>query len=102
MVPSWGRCTTHFRTYFSGDWNVHWGYDLDFEPWPNEYESPRIAKIDATANDVDGVDIEGFPTIKFWRADSKAPRQSNFDSEPLMGSKSPLVTIELQWLPLQL
>lgn len=31
----------------------------------------RIAKIDATANDVDGVDIEGFPTIKFWRADNK-------------------------------
>ena len=19
-------CTTHFRTYFSGDWDVHWGY----------------------------------------------------------------------------
>lgn len=30
-----------------------------------------IAKIDATANDVEGVDIEGFPTIKFWRADHK-------------------------------
>ena len=26
MVPFWGRCTTHFRTYFSGDWDVHWGY----------------------------------------------------------------------------
>ena len=25
----------HFRTYFSGDWNIHWGYDLDFDPWPN-------------------------------------------------------------------
>ena len=22
------RCTTHFRTYFSGDWDVHWGYGL--------------------------------------------------------------------------
>ena len=29
-----GRCTTHFRTYFSGDWDVHWGYGLDFDPWP--------------------------------------------------------------------
>ena len=29
--------------------------------------------MDATANDVDGVDIEGFPTIKFWRADNKDP-----------------------------
>ena len=34
MVPFWGRCTTHFRTYSSGDWDVHWGYDLDFGPWP--------------------------------------------------------------------
>ena len=34
MVPFWGGCTTHFRTYFSGDWDVHWGYDLDFDPWP--------------------------------------------------------------------
>merc|ERR1712190_431864 len=30
-----------------------------------------IAKIDATANDVEGVDVEGFPTIKFWPADNK-------------------------------
>ena len=21
-------CTTHFRTYFSGDWDVHWGYGI--------------------------------------------------------------------------
>ena len=20
--------------YFSGDLDVHWGYDLDFDPWP--------------------------------------------------------------------
>ena len=25
-IPFWGRCTTHFRTYFSGD--VHWGYGI--------------------------------------------------------------------------
>ena len=27
MVPSWGRCATHFRTYFSGwiESDVHWG-----------------------------------------------------------------------------
>ena len=23
MVPFWGRCTTHFRTYSSGDWDLH-------------------------------------------------------------------------------
>ena len=22
-----GEFTAHFRTYFSGDWDVHWGYD---------------------------------------------------------------------------
>ena len=29
-----GEFTTQFRTYFSGDWDVHWGYDLAFDPWP--------------------------------------------------------------------
>ena len=24
-----GEFTTHFRTCFSGDWDVHWGCDLD-------------------------------------------------------------------------
>ena len=26
-IPFWlvGEFTTHFRTYFSGDWDVHWG-----------------------------------------------------------------------------
>ena len=35
-IPFWlvGEFTTHFRTHFSGDWDVHWGYDLDFDPWP--------------------------------------------------------------------
>ena len=29
MVPFWGfRCTTDFRTYVSGDWDVGW----DLEP----------------------------------------------------------------------
>ena len=23
-----GEFATHFRTYFSGDWDVHWGYGL--------------------------------------------------------------------------
>ena len=27
-------CTIHFRTYLSGEWDVHWEYDLDFDPWP--------------------------------------------------------------------
>ena len=30
MASFWGRCTTHFRTYFSGwiESDVHWGYGL--------------------------------------------------------------------------
>ena len=27
-IPFWGRCTSHFRTYFSGDWDIHCGYGL--------------------------------------------------------------------------
>ena len=27
-IPFWDRCTTHFRTYFSGDRDVHWGYKI--------------------------------------------------------------------------
>jgi len=30
-----------------------------------------IAKMDSTANEVDGVSVSGFPTIKFWPADKK-------------------------------
>ena len=37
MVPFWDRCTTRL-VYFSGDWDVHWGYDLGFDPWP-----PKLA-----------------------------------------------------------
>ena len=38
MVAYWDRCTTHFRTYFSGDWDVHWGI-LAFDPWPTDSQS---------------------------------------------------------------
>ena len=37
MISLWARCTTHFRTYLSGDWDVHGGLtDLYVDPWPNE------------------------------------------------------------------
>jgi len=39
-----------------------------------------IAKIDSTANEVEGVSVTGFPTIKFWRRDQKsAPQDYNGD-----------------------
>ena len=25
-IPFWGGCTTHFRAYFSWDWDVHYGF----------------------------------------------------------------------------
>ena len=28
VIPFWGRCTTQFRTYFSGGWDVHWEYGI--------------------------------------------------------------------------
>ena len=40
-IPFWGSCTTRFSRDFSGNWDVHWGYDLDFDPWPAE---PRAKK----------------------------------------------------------
>lgn len=36
-----------------------------------------IAKMDATANEVDGVSVQGFPTIKFWPAGNKTPIDFN-------------------------
>jgi len=32
-----------------------------------------IGEMDATANEVDGVNIESFPTIKFYPANNKTP-----------------------------
>ena len=47
-IPFWGKCTTQFSLYFSGDWDVHWGpTDLDFDPWPHHFEQAlgfRFAK----------------------------------------------------------
>jgi len=31
-----------------------------------------IAKMDATGNEVEGVNIQGFPTIKYWPANNKS------------------------------
>ena len=31
--------------YFSGDWAVFWGYDLDFAPWPSKLGLPMAAPL---------------------------------------------------------
>jgi len=37
------------------------------------YKSFVIAKVDATANEIPGVEIEGYPTLKFYPAKNKTP-----------------------------
>lgn len=49
-----------------------------------------IAKMDATANEVDGVDIRGYPTLKFYAKGSKGTPQDYDGSRELDGLK--------QWL----
>jgi len=39
-----------------------------------------IAKIDGTANEIEGVSVQGFPTIKLWPANNKAT-PIDFDGE---------------------
>ena len=36
----WGRCTTHFSTYFSGDWDVHQGCGI----LTHSHLAPRITR----------------------------------------------------------
>ena len=48
----------------------------EYEKLANEFKgvnSVVIAKMDATANEARGVEIKGFPTLKFYPANSKKP-----------------------------
>ena len=42
-----GEFTTHFRTCFSGwiESDVHWGYDLDFDPWQTGLPGAELTTI---------------------------------------------------------
>ena len=42
-----------FRTYFSGDWDVHQGYSF-FDPWPNVGSSGE-SKVEETGSQIWGV-----------------------------------------------
>ena len=41
-----GEFTNHFRTYFSGDWDVPWGCDLGFDPWPHGFVGVKNPTVD--------------------------------------------------------
>jgi len=40
-----------------------------------------IAKIDATANEVPGVNIKGFPTIKYYAGNKKSEAPIDYEGE---------------------
>ena len=69
MVPFWGlRCTTQF-SLFLGDWDVHWGYDLAFDPWTHSWL--RRVLIDCTPRFIaDGA-------LKTWANASPCPTCSS-------------------------
>ena len=59
--PFRGRCTTHF-SIFSGDWDVHWGYDSGFDPQPNALEADGtqhlFARLHASGRSHGAVDLD--------------------------------------------
>ena len=87
MVPFWDRCTTHL-SQFSGDWDVHWGGNQGFDPWPNP-EEPVIptypissqAAPARTGKGAHGSEADGanpFPTVQNpWNDESPVNTNSN-------------------------
>ena len=45
MVPFFWACAPPILVCFSGDRDVPWGYDLDFDPWPCQSFFPTIATL---------------------------------------------------------
>ena len=48
-----GEFTTHFRTYFSGDWDVHWGYGILTHGQLRLHDFSRRGRCAEVANDVE-------------------------------------------------
>ena len=69
MVPFSGRCTTHFRTYFSVELEVHWGYRLFTHGHMAVVVKKRYPKWAALVNEKQGLK----PGVPCW---------SNFDPCP--------------------
>ena len=65
------------------------------------YSSIIIAKVDATENEVQGVDIRGFPTLKFFAANNKTPidYDGSRDFEGLLNFMKEHASIKLEDAP---
>ena len=64
MVPFWGRCST-ILVYFSGDWDVHWGYDLEFDPWPNVIFHQTRKRFDLLLRAIRLMSAFRVPSVRF-------------------------------------
>ena len=70
--------TTTFRLYFSFlDRDVHWGYDLDFDPWPSgprpkskrlRFAREGVEGVEGVGRSVFGANCKDSNTRKFGRA----------------------------------
>ena len=65
-IPFWGRCTTHFRTSFSVDWDVHLGYDLGFDPWPNRVTARTDFLFTQPTSEYPKQTITSILGLSFW------------------------------------
>ena len=94
-VPFWlvGEFTTHFRTHFSWDWDVHWGYDLAFDPWPYGYTycmytsflfRISLQRLEAKID-------------RYYQGHLAPSRGQVVDSAAYMSSEHPSETIQTQW-----
>ena len=90
VVPFWSRCTTHFGTYFSGDGDVHRGYDLDVDPWPYEYKQhqpfasqcPSFEASPGSAFSQDRRPVPGLPHSLGSGAGGQLSKQQHSESGP--------------------
>ena len=65
------------------------------------YENIIIAKIDGTLNEIKGIDIKGYPTLKFFAANNKKPIdfEGNRDFEGLLSFIKQKATTKLEDTP---
>ena len=79
--------------YFSGDWDVHRGYDLDFDPWPHHSRKDHSRYINALGLSPSGVCCFH---LSFWHCSSaRAGTKDDEVIEELMSSK---VSWPKRWL----